>query len=225
MAIPFSAPLQTVGNYTNAATSLAANLSTTGTGNLIVVVIGLISNFTPGVTDNKGNIYTMIDQTTSGGIVSFWYAKNISGGTSPVVTATASSTTGISLLVREYSGPMLLDAHVVATGSSANLNSGASKVTGYPSALVIGYGEETIGNPTYTAGSGYGNLGSQQGGAQSISTAIEDQIVTTTGAQTATLTGTSTNWACGVAVFTTRGAFNQNLNALRPAIFKPGLAR
>lgn len=227
MAAPFTIAQTVGGTYTASASSTTISMGNVTQGNMILVVVCSNTQAVTTITDTLGNTYSLVDKQSSGADMELWYAPNITGGATPTITVKVVSASAISCLAREYSGPRIsnpLDQHVAAHGTSANLDSGASKVTDTPYQLVIGWGGIQAGNPTYTAGGSFGNLSTQQGVSQSISCAIEDQIVTTTGTQDATMTSSlSTNWSCGVATFATGSNFYAV--KLRPHIFSPGIAR
>lgn len=111
MAIAF---VQQKENTTAAATTIAATFTgNTVSGNLIVVGIGHATNSQPfitGVSDGT-NTYTQLVPAgnVSGGTpgsahYSIWYAKNITGGVTPTVTAALSASIVATIAIVEVSG-------------------------------------------------------------------------------------------------------------------------
>lgn len=198
--------VHTIGNTsTFASTSLAWGANTT-TGNLIIVACGntgSINNVTS-VTDSQSNTYTQVFSSSPTGSddFEFWYAKNITGGTTPTITIAYSSSSSFNTAVaREYSG---LD-----TSSPLDVNNGAaidifqatctsnSVTTTSANELIVG-ACMTNSSVTFGAGTGYGNLTSQTNVA---AIALEDQIVSSTGTYTASFTGTAGATA-GIGIIT-----------------------
>lgn len=227
MAAPFTIAQTVGGTYVASASSTTISMGNITNGNLMLVVVCSNTQAVSSITDTLNNTYTLIDAQVPSQDVELWYTRNIIGGTTPTITVTVAGASAISCLAREYSGPRIsnpLDQHVASNNLSTALDSGPTKVTNTSTQLVIGWGGVQNGNPTYTVGAGFGNLSTQQGVSQSVSCAIEDQVVTTPGTQDATMTSSiSTNWACGVATFATGS--NLYLSKLRPHIFSPGIGR
>lgn len=186
--------------------------SNTTTANLIVVGICTDNgtNSVTSITDSQSNVYTKITESnvsTGGFNVSLWYAKNITGGTTPTVTATLIAGTIAGMICREYSGIDTtdpLDKYAIApdTGASASPNSGATGTQTEINNLVIGFAGSGDSSNTYTAGAGYGNAVTQ-GVGTTLDLGMEDKILSnSTSAQTATFSITvSSFWACAVATF------------------------
>lgn len=224
--------IQTV-KVTQAATNpVAGTLLKTTSGNFLIAACradaGGANYMT--VTDNKGNTWARAFSQASGGAdVELWYSQNIQGGASHVVNISNTGGNNIVAILREYSvGALtgLFDQKASTIGTSTAANSGASPTTTAINELVVGIAGDSDGSTqVYAAGGGYGNLSFQTGSSGAI--ALEDKLVTTTGAQTANFTLTnSAAWACGVATFVEGpGKPSFKLNALRPHAFSPGLAR
>lgn len=227
MAISF---IQGVGNGSNAATSFTITLTNTVTGNFIWVGIASGLGTVTSVTDGT-NTFTagVADYNYNASNHMIWYyAKNITGAASHVITVNLSGSLSVDGIAREYSGidtNAPTDQTAQNTGSSSTPSSGATSTTTQASELVIGF-FGCGSSVTETLGSGFSNLTVATVSA-SASAAAEDLIVSSTGTQTATF-GTSTifNWGCQVATF--KGASSKpsfRPNNLRPHAFSPGIAR
>jgi len=179
------------GNYVTSTTlSFASNVAA---GSLIVLFIGSgadAGSAIASVTDNRGNTYSKIQDGTNGVKGEMWYAKNAAAGATTITISFTSNYHDISVIAREYSGidtTAPLDKQQEANDSDwlQSHSSGATPTTSQADELVLG---AYVGdaNSTYTAGSGYGNLTSQNGYDAWTSIAMEDKTVSATGAQTAT---------------------------------------
>lgn len=181
----------------------------TTTGNLVVVFVGHQSGTVNSVTDSQSNTYTKI-LDRSGGLAegSLWYAYNITGGTTPTVTVTISSSQRLHAIAKEFSGiengsdPLDVFASAAST-STTNHSSGATATTAQNDELVVGMLTVGTYTGTITAGSGYGNLVNQNTQVSGKISA-EDKVVSTTGTQTATFTS-SGSASLGIAVATFKG--------------------
>lgn len=219
--------LQTKTNFLDTApTSIPVVVAGTTAGALLLVVAESQNGQTVSTVSDGTNTFTKIDGATSTSRTELWYAYNITGLTAPTVTITFGGAGNCAAIVREYSGVTKtdpLDKHVIATvTTSSSPSSGASAAITAAGQLVVGYGGLNV-NGAWTAGSGYGRLTTSIGGFHGC--AIEDLKAPGATAQTATFTNAQAgSGACGVVSFLTpSGAFQPN--NLRPAIFKPGLAR
>lgn len=205
--------VQTISNNSNFPNPGVAGTwgGNTTTGNTIIVMVGTngSSNFVSSITDSQSNTYSKAgsDSTAGGaGEIEIWYAKNITGGTTPTLTVNMNTTNGTSFIAREYSGLDTTAPFDKFSGSGANssaASSGATATTTQASELVVGavFVSISSGSDTVSAGSGYGNLGHETSNG-SFQSAMEDKTVSSTGAQTATF-GLSLgwNWQCAVATF------------------------
>jgi hypothetical protein len=158
------------------------------------------------VSDNKGNTWSRVISTPLAATfdLEVWASYNITGGASHTVTA-ADNGGGVDslIIVEEWSGAALTsaaDQSVGATGTvSSAANSGASGTTTQADEVVIG-AVAASGNRTFTAGSGYSNGNKVNTTFSSLF--FESQIVSATGAQTATATiSANVSWVCQVATF------------------------
>jgi hypothetical protein len=198
---------QTAGTAASAGTVAAPAQSNT-TGNLLVVFINFtdVSNVinVTGIADTAGNTYTPGTRFNSGsnnGTSQMWYAKNIVGNASNVVTATLSaSTTFRSPLVSEYSGldtstPLDVEIAPRAQASSTTLTS--STFTTVPNDMVV---MMVASSPPFTPGSGYamrgfnttpaGNYaGSEDQHFATAQTGVTAIFTAVSGAQTANIHG------------------------------------
>ena len=199
----------TTGSTSSSGSSLTttAFASSTTSGNTIIVSIATYSTTVSSVTDSKSNTYTLITSSNYNGsaYVYMYYAYNITGGSSHTVTANLASTgSDVTIIAREVSGLGIasspLDKSHSASGSSTSPASGSTATTTQAVEYVIGMAANW-GGDTYTVGSGYGDLKTDSA-VSDTSMAIEDLVTSTTGAQNATFTQSSSwNWGAIVATF------------------------
>jgi hypothetical protein len=179
----------------------------TTAGNLIVVGVALTNAITLGtvtsITDNQSNTYFKAVSGTLSSVsdvlnVELWYAKSITAGAGSVtVNHTVDNT---AMYIREYSGFNTLDVMGSASGSSTAPNSGTVTTTQATELLVIATGDDNGVAQTWTPKSDYGDMVGTATTLTGIS--MEDKIVTSTGAQTGTLTlGAAANWDSLIATF------------------------
>jgi hypothetical protein len=107
--------------------------------------------------------------------------------------------------MREYSGIVTtapVDQHTVTTATSSGgvQSSGNTSATTNANDLIIGWAVGSTATAISAVGSGFGNLVTATGTSNEL--ALEDKIVSATGAQSASFTTTNaTNNAIGVAAF------------------------
>lgn len=190
------------GTSDASATSLAAGAANHTTGNLIVVQV---SWTTAGVTstvptDTAGNTYVSTTQKGTDGTNNFvetFYAKNITGNASNVVTAHFSAgATFRRIQVLQYSGADIttpLDTGNIGTGTGTALTTASFTTT---ASGVIVVGASCNNNRTYSAGSGFTARVTSLG----TDTGTEDKVGTTAGAQTGpfTISSSATWWEAAV---------------------------
>lgn len=235
MSVPFTqVQTKTIGSA--GAGSLAPVFTNnTSQGNAIMVAVYDATTTVSGVTDSIGSTYihapTFPISANSTGI-DFWYAIDIAAGTTPTVTVTFSGSGNCGVIIAEYSGVATrakADITCSATGTTGTtISTAASKVTAYPTELVIGLMGSQV-NPAPTAGAGYGNLVTNNlTGTDWM--AIEDKTVTTTGAQTITFGVAAGVFSIAGITFSAGNRINPGMDRegytqLRPHAFSPGLAR
>src|SRR5712692_7522949 len=194
---------------THTAFSATFGASTTS-GNAIIVGV-TYGNVDPTitVTDSRGNTYARAIKTYdirhSQGVAVF-YAVNIAGGASHVVTVNFSSGTNyLGLGIHEYSGLSALDAVSGNTGSGTSLSSNSATTTANGD-LAFGNGvEDSFGNSdTLTPGSGYTKRVDL---ANAAGYADADQVQATAGAisSTWTLSPSGRDWIADIATFKASG--------------------
>lgn len=144
------------------ATSIAslAFASNTVTGNTVVVAVV----FTPGVTitsvtdSGAGNTYTRIGTAftgTSGFRCDLFYSNNITGGTTPIVTANFSATTDFRRIVAyELTGNFTLDQIMGDAGGTGTALTGNSVTTTASGEFIFGACAASAGG-TPSAGTGF----------------------------------------------------------------------
>lgn len=228
MAAPQLLQSKTLG--TGAAPTVAITWSkNTSAGSLILVVVGTnnTGSTVSSITDSQNNVYTKVDSgTATSDNGELWYSSNIAAGATPTITLTVSSIFNVAVIIQEWAGSTTtpLDVHTTGSGSSTAVVSAASAQPTQGKNLVVGWMVGGSSGGTITVGTGYSNLQTQTSVAQ---IALETKIMNGITSQTATFTLNSTNtFVCGIALFQYAGSsFAQPSNNLRPAIFKPGLAR
>ena len=206
MAIAFVQTTTGSANSTSIPTSAFSTATTTSKFIVVVISAGATANVVKSITDTAGNTYTKLFSVTTGSVVGLdmWYAANIVGVSSNIVTATRSPS-GLTLIAAcEYSGIATAPADVSVTGTGASSTaaaSGSTATTAVATELVVGgVGAGALGTSTATAGSGYSNLAQLAGSG--IYVAHESKIVSSTGTQSAAFTlNASDYWVCGCATF------------------------
>lgn len=210
MAIAFSQA--TTGSLSVATSGTAIWGGNTTTGN--TAIVGIMTNQPSGlvsvssVTDSQGNFYTVAKtfvNTAAGQVIEVWYASNIIGGTTPTVTINSRRAITGGIIAREYSGLSIgnsFDTGISGTGSSASPSSGSTPIaTRNANEVAVGFMVYGSVTPTISLGAGYANLTTLTGGG-SQHLGAEDNIVSSTGFQTATFGSTATaQWLCAVATF------------------------
>jgi len=197
--------------------------SVTTAGDRLIVEVGVWnykSATTASVTDDAGDTFVKLlsfaapDHTE----LSVWTAPVATGGTRPKVTATATSSADVGVLVLEYSGLStvagtgILDQQAHAsgtTGAAAAVSSGATAATAADGELALGLYVDSGFQATLTAGSGYTSRANTSPQAD-MEQLAEDQTVPAGSAVAATAgTRASTTWLMAVLVLrvtTTTGA-------------------
>lgn len=178
----------------------AAWTSNTTTGNLIVVAVIYNVGIPPNVssiTDSQSNTYTrVLAKNISGRGVEVWYAKNITGGTTPTVTVNFNTQVKPAIAMREYSGldtVSPLDVSLSQNNSAVTSHSsGITGTTAQANELVFGAIVVPDQGVNLTAGSGYSNLAQIQNAPPNPNqVGIEDKIVAATSTQEAVFSTTS----------------------------------
>lgn len=184
MAIAYvnSSPKTGLGSGSTVATPAISHT----TGNLLVVAVRWDSTTVTvtGVADTAGNTYTSRTVKTFNGTdsVQFWYAKNITGNASNVVTATFSSSapSASGITVDQFSGcdtTSPYDTEASGSGSGTGLVTGAFTTTTADEVIVVA-GDQGSTSGTYTAGAGYTIAGQTIGVALSTEYQIVSSIQT-----------------------------------------------
>lgn len=162
------------------------------------------------VTDNRGNVYALANavDTNERGLW-LYYARNAAAGATTVtVTFGAGAYPDSILFIREYGG---LDTanpfDVTAIGSNTTTYLGAhttaaSAATAQANELVVVLGGSADSqDPTFSAGSGYGNFVAARGFDIYSYGLLEDKTVSATGSQTGTYN--SVRFVIGGAILAT----------------------
>lgn len=188
-------------------TSIALPSGNHTAGNLLVVLLsGWNAETVSSVTDTAGNTYYWTGQrspytNTDSGFTEIWYAYNITGGASNVVTVNYSGTvTYREVTVYQYSGIDTSDPYDVGNTGGGGSSSGTSQSTGSANTtqadevIAAVYAEYDAGS--CTAGSGFTV---RYDGTYFCS---EGRIVSSTGSYNSSLTySASVQWTASHATF------------------------
>jgi hypothetical protein len=170
-------------------------------GNLNIVAVGWndTTSTVTGITDTRGNTYTLaIGPTTGTGLSqSIYYAKNIAAGSNTVTVTFSKAAAFVDVRILEYGGldtANPLDKSAGAVGSGTTASSGAATTTA-ANELIFGAGM-TIAKFT-GAGSGFTLRIITSPDAD----VAEDRTVTATGNYSATAPNSTSSWVMQVATF------------------------
>lgn len=181
----------TVGNNGANDTTVASAAKSTTTGNLIAVFVcaqeGAGTNTITGVADTAGNTYTPGTLYGSGGggaLAQWFYAHNITGNASNVVTATFSGNNRYKHIIQvEISGPATSGAFSDESGatnfSGSSISAGDLTLSGDGIFL---YGASSTNDRTWTPDGSYTEIndwGTSATAAYDIATASTDNPVAT----------------------------------------------
>ena len=184
-------PITYVNTTTGTGNSLSPTIATSAgnhtSGNLLVAVITAdytSSRVVSAVTDSASNTYEFAARkAVTGGDVEIWYAKNIVGNSSNVVTATFTGSVAYRrIAVLQYSGANTsspFDVIGVGTGTSSSMSTAAVATNVANEAIVAGYTYWNIATPT--AGTNFTLR------AILSDFAVEDRIVNATGSYASTM--------------------------------------
>ncbi len=177
-----------------AAATIAAPATSHTAGNLLVVYIAWAGTTVTvtGITDTAGNTYSQctgaLASDVNAGRSDLWFAKNIAGNASNVVTVTFSASIDFRrIAVFQYSGADTVSPFEVAvntSGTGTSLTSPSFSPAASGNVNVAGGDQSASGN-TWTAGANY-TLGPLPG-----SSYTEDRIAAPAGAQTASITNSA----------------------------------
>jgi hypothetical protein len=183
------------GTAANSSSEVTGGVSATA-GNLLVVMIAIANNAltVSSITDTAGNTYTqcsgaLIQSQSSVGTLDIWYAKNILGNATNVVTVnySALSQFGGSIKVHQYSGADTTSPFETATTGSATAATAVTSSSFSPAAsgnVNVAHADTSLVTPTWTAGTNY-TLQVNQSTDDSQS---EDRLNAPSGVQTASFT-------------------------------------
>lgn len=198
------------GNSTSS-TTVATGATAHTAGNLLVAVVNWENPATNcnSVTDTAGNTYTPLTKRTSTNIgAQMFYAKNITGHATNVVTATFSTgTNGHSILVHEFSGadltaPFTTGEEAGASGANNPIDAGNVVTSVADSVLVAGFVRWNSGG-VWTAGADYA-IGTNTNNINSgyMPSMMEYDIVAATGTYNGDATNTGGGeWLAVLAAF------------------------
>lgn len=192
-------------SYAFPATSLTA-------GNLIVVGLRATrgSSIISSISDTAGNTYSQAGagtQDAGGGTqLELWYAKNVSGNASNIVTVTlAASIQFIAGVTGQYSGidtSSPLDTSAVGSANPSFSVTSASFTTAQADELIVSFSQVAATGGTWTAGSGYTGRGSDN---QKV-TFLQDKIVSAIQTGVTTSASQTSNSPISIQVATFKAA-------------------
>ncbi len=188
-----------------AQTSVAVTFTNTeaaGDTNIVVIGSDSLASTISSVTDTAGNTYVAAAPLTRGTSNSqaIYYAKNVAAAKPTITVTFSASSTFPDIRIMEYSGLDTVapfDTSVSGIGTNNPGNSGTLN-TNYPTDLIVAAG--TVQNTFSAAGAGY----TLRVITSPDSDIVEDQVVTSTGAYSATATA-SGNWVMQAAAFRAAG--------------------
>src|SRR5208337_1338820 len=184
-----------VADTTSVAVAFGSNVTS---GHVIVVAVSTYDGetlVTP--TDTQGNSFTqLVTAGTSGAAVAAIYVATARSSAADTVTCSIanSASDNIHCHIYEVSG---VTTTVDKTGTSSQagtaLTVSTSASTANANDYVFAYFADNHSAATYTVGSGYGDTQASEDTSGGDSGFSEDKVVTATGTQTATATGSTTD--------------------------------
>lgn len=204
MALAFVQQNQALSN-TSVTTLGVTFTGNTTTGNCIVVAIGNVlgAGAATNVTDSQSNIYqrALTAKNSTIAQLDIWYALNITGGTTPTVTATFPSIE-VTVQIAEFSGVAHSFAIDKAIGTALASIISPLTVTPnydnyYPNTLVVMMATMNDSADTYSLGSGYSNL-QQEVASITGNAAMQSKVVSSIGSQAGSFTYSAVTTKSGV---------------------------
>lgn len=191
--------------------------SAVGAGNRLVVEVGVWSNSSPtanAVTDSAGDSFTEVSHfvAADGTEQSVWTAPiTASGGTKPVIKATATSVADVGIAAVEYSGMSVavgagavdVQSHAsgLTGGTAATVQSGLTAAATGNNELAAGLYLDSGFGDTLTTGTGY-TARVNVGPAGDMEFVMEDRLLAVGASANAGVgTGKATRWLMSTVVF------------------------
>jgi hypothetical protein len=183
------------------ASTVAATAASHTAGNLLVVMTKASSAVTvTGVADTAGNTFVQCTASAAnagggGGSSDVWYAKNITGNGSNVVTVTFSGTSAFTaVIVHQYSvasktAPFEVGQSGTGGPAVTSVTSGSFSPAGSGN-VNVAIGTQSVGAGTWTAGTNYVLV--KLSGA-TVNVQSEHRLAAPSGAQTASITFQNAN--------------------------------
>ena len=200
----------TASDYSaNTRSTISTNSFTANAGNFIALVVryGTNNNATVTLSDTAGNTYTLARHQVEGGsststAIDIYYAKNIVGAASNVITASFSpAQRTVTLISFQYSGvdptsPLDVTAGAGGGGSSSTTATSSSFTTTSPAEVIVVGGTFFNAN-TLSAGTGYTMRVSdtRTGGEDRTVSSLQSGVTATMGSNS------SNRWVIVVAAF------------------------
>lgn len=216
-----------VSDYTGTlASSIALPATSLTTGNFIVVATRWLPNSSTitSITDTAGNTYVKAigrTATSSGTRVEMWYAYNVTGNASNVVTITPSvNVQYYGVVASQYSGIKTaaapLDTTAVGNATGTSVTSASFTTTQAYELIVSSSDFNSSLGPTWTAGTGYTIQAQDASGVETLQDKIVSSIQTSV---TASIT-LSTSRGLSISVATFKGVSVKTRNGLSWASIK-----
>lgn len=189
--------VQSTGADSGSGTSVGLAFTSNNTAGNTLIVAARIGDLTqnPGISDSRGNSYTVIQNfETDGDTFVVWYSRNCAAGAN-TVTITNSSSVSRRWAIHEYEGDITLDQTAHAEGTGTTPNSG-NVTTTVNDELIFG-AVKTNDTTGFAAGASFTERQEQ------VKIATEDRKVSSTGSYAASMTldiGTP-NWSAIIATF------------------------
>ncbi len=193
--LPHGAQAATLVTTASASSSLTLPAVNAPSGNTIVVFTKNEGADPTSVHDNMGNVYAKIGCKDISNVLStcMWYAKNITGSASLVVSSTVSGSSFPRSLLWEFSGldPVSpLDASSTQTGTTASTLTSPTFTTANTDVIVTAIGSEGGSFTKNTAGKTFGLAATLNFNAIGVDTGGESLIGVPAGSGTSSISWT-----------------------------------
>lgn len=211
--------VQVKSTFTNASSPVTLAYTTNNTaGNLLIACVGVDAGATISTPTDTRNTWVLAKtQNGSGGSgdAACYYVANCGAGANTVSAAWTGGGTAGHLDIYEVSG-MLTVSPLDQTGSvasSATASVSTAGATSQANEFVVAFFYDSPNNRTLTVGAGYSNFQLTNNTSGGDCSGGESKIVSTTGTQTATIGGNSTDVLVQIIV-TFKATTTATLNAI-----------
>lgn len=228
--------VQSKSAVTSFATSVAAVFTSNNVaGNALFAIVGNDQSVTPTIADSRPNTWQALAVTinNAGVQTTIFYAMSCAAGANTVTASFGATSCAASIAIMEWSGVFTtsaLDKTATGTGFGTAATTGSTGTTSQADELlVLGTCREATVTPFTFAAAGSFTEAEDTGGLCPRPVQLAYQVVAATGAYAgaATLQGGSENWSQALATFKLGTPLNHAIKnpTIRPAMFKPGVAR